>query len=151
MIFLFRTRLSRPRKEDKGGEKETYRHIGDLDHLSFYSDLTETAGPGRVQRHPNEAEFKKYSEGNWRIRNMDCWRPLVHAANERPLAMCDFFSVNKEDLIWADRASREYVGEIYYIHYDYRQRWYWVSRQLPEEILLLSTITLIPGRARLVC
>lgn len=112
-----------------------------------FLDLTETSGPRRVQRHLNEAELQKYYSGNWRIRIMNCWRLISYSAGERPLAMCDYYSVNKEDLRRADRASREYVGEIYYVHYNSGQQWYWISQQLPEELLLFVNYDSEPGES----
>ena len=59
--------------------------------------------------------------------------------------MCDFFSLEEKDLCSADRASREYVGEIYYAHYNPNQRWYWISGQSPDEMLLFVNFDSNPG------
>ncbi|KUJ17164.1 uncharacterized protein LY89DRAFT_584985, partial [Mollisia scopiformis] len=71
-----------------------------------------------------------------RVRILNCWRPLYNLADERPLAFCNLYTVADSDLRAADRASREYVGEIYYMQYSENQKWYWISRQTPDEILL---------------
>jgi len=84
----------------------------------------------------SDEEAEKYLDGNYRIRILNCWRPLYNLADERPLAFCDFYTVADSDLRAADRASREYVGEIYYMQYNENQKWYWISRQTPDEILL---------------
>ncbi len=99
-----------------------------------------------------DEESAKYLDGNWRIRILNCGRPLFHNADERPLAVCDYYTVNEEELISADRASREYVGEIYYMQYNERQQWYWISGQKPDEIQLFVNYltTRIAGRDRLV-
>ncbi|KAL4874865.1 hypothetical protein BJY04DRAFT_224563 [Aspergillus karnatakaensis] len=102
-----------------------------------HTDLTETSGPARLRRHLTPSEYKKYSDGEtYRVRILNCWRSLLHTADAQPLAMCDYASIHKPDLIRADRASREYAGEIYYLQYDPSQKWYWISGQSPEEMLV---------------
>ncbi|CAG7554323.1 unnamed protein product [Fusarium equiseti] len=59
--------------------------------------------------------------------------------------MCDFYSIEERDLRPADRASREYVGEIYCANYNSTQKWYWISGQSPEEVLLLKNFDSKPG------
>lgn len=83
----------------------------------------------------NEEKAEKYLDWNHRIRILNFWRPLYNIADERPLAMLDYYTVADSDLK-TDRASREYVGEIYYIQYNENQKWYWVSGQTPDKILL---------------
>lgn len=61
--------------------------------------------------------------------------------------MCDFFSLDQADLRSADRASREYVGEIYYLHKNPSQQWYWISGQIPGEMLLFVNYDSDPGEA----
>lgn len=36
----------------------------------------------------------------------------------------------------ADRASREFVGEAYYLQYNEAQKWYWISGQTEEELMV---------------
>ena len=52
------------------------------------------------------------------------------------MAMCDYSTIDHKDLIAADRVSREYTGEIFYLQYNRAQQWYWISGQTPEELLL---------------
>ena len=106
--------------------------------LTPHTDQTSENGLRRVRRHLSDSEAEKYLNGNYRIRIVNCWRPLNHATDERPLAMCDFCTVERTDLCSADRASREYVGEIYYLHYNPGQKWYWISGQSPDEMLLFT-------------
>ncbi|KAL8902974.1 MAG: hypothetical protein Q9207_004247 [Kuettlingeria erythrocarpa] len=101
-----------------------------------HTDQTVEGGPRRARHHLTEDEASKYLDGTWRVRILNCWRPLFHPADERPMAMCDYASVDHADLIAADRVSREYTGEIYYLRHNENQQWYWISNQTPEEMLL---------------
>ncbi|KAF5620825.1 lipase 4 [Fusarium sp. NRRL 52700] len=89
-----------------------------------HTDQTREGALRRTRRHLNETEIEKYLDGSWRIRIVNCWRPIRSTADERPLAMCDFYSLDEKDLQPAERASRQYVGEIYYAHYNPMQKWY---------------------------
>ena len=89
-------------------------------------DQTRAGGLRRTRHHMSDEEAEKYLDGNYRIRILNCWRPLYNLADERPLAFCDFYTVADSDLRAADRASREYVGEIYYMQYNENQKWYWI-------------------------
>ncbi|KAL8962615.1 MAG: hypothetical protein Q9183_005129, partial [Haloplaca sp. 2 TL-2023] len=104
--------------------------------LTPHTDQTIEGGPRRARHHLTEEEAKKYLDGNWRVRIMNCWRPLFNPADERPMAMCDYSSVDHADLVAADRVSREYTGEIFYLRHNKDQQWYWISHQTPEEMLL---------------
>jgi len=110
-----------------------------------HTDQSREGGLRRVRRHLSEEEAMKYLNGDWRVRILNSWRPLGCSADERPLAMCDFTSIDEDDLRAADRASREYVGEIYYVHHNPDQRWYWISGQMPDEMLLFVNFDSSPG------
>lgn len=52
-----------------------------------------------------------------------------------PLALCNAFSVDEStDLVPGDRVTSQNVGEVYYIAFNPRQDWYWLSRQTPDEM-----------------
>lgn len=53
------------------------------------------------------------------------------------MAMCDYSTVDDSDLIAADRVSREYTGEIFYLQHNENQEWYWISGQTLDEMLLV--------------
>jgi len=56
-----------------------------------------------------------------------------------PLAFCDKRSVDYEDLVAADRVIPEYAGEIYYLKYNPDHRWYWLSKQTPDEVFMFTS------------
>ena len=61
--------------------------------------------------------------------------------------MCDYFSIDQADLRSADRAACEFTEEIYYLHHNTDQQWYWISGQKPEEMLLFVNYDSDPGNA----
>lgn len=89
---------------------------------------------------------------------------MKHSVQDVPLAYCDCTTLQDSDLVAADRPSREYVGEVYYVKYNKEQVWYYMDQQTPEEVSLISVydsdpvhetagcqINLVPGCARVLC
>ncbi|OJD37209.1 cytochrome p450 [Diplodia corticola] len=62
------------------------------------------------------------------------WRPINHAVEDCPLALCDARTISDDECLAADRvASADFVLELYYPTYSPRQEWYWLSNQTPRE------------------
>ena len=51
------------------------------------------------------------------------WRTLLPVLEDNPLAVCDYRSVQKADLISCDRVFPHEAGEIYYLRYNPDQKW----------------------------
>lgn len=51
------------------------------------------------------------------------WRPLLAVLEDSPLALCDFRSVDPNDLVPADRVIPSHEGEVYYLKYNPDQSW----------------------------
>lgn len=66
------------------------------------------------------------------------WRPF-QAVEEAPLALCDASSLGRHDLIHVARPAADFVGEVAYVKFNPDQRWYWLSDQQPDELLLFSS------------
>ncbi|RMD44486.1 hypothetical protein DV735_g656, partial [Chaetothyriales sp. CBS 134920] len=99
-------------------------------------DLTPTHAPSVVR--PILTAFGKehYLKG-WRLRIVNTWRPLVPKLEDRPLAVCDFRSVDPDDVIAADRIYPHRATEFFYLHHNPAQRWYWLSGQTPRETIMM--------------
>ncbi|KUJ06619.1 uncharacterized protein LY89DRAFT_603054, partial [Mollisia scopiformis] len=67
------------------------------------------------------------------------WRPLHHEVKDAPLAFCDYFSTNDNDLVAADRVSEQYEGEIYYLKHSKMLTWYWIRDQTPDELAIFTS------------
>jgi hypothetical protein len=49
------------------------------------------------------------------------------------LALCDYRSVDPEDFLEADRVFPDRVGEVYYLKYSKKHRWFWLEGQKQSE------------------
>lgn len=68
------------------------------------------------------------------------WRPINGTVEDYTLAFCDPFSVDAAaDLIAGDRITSQHVGEVYYIAHNARQRWFWLSDQTTDEVILFNS------------
>jgi hypothetical protein len=56
---------------------------------------------------------------------------------DRPLAFCDFRSINPEDLVATDKIYPHRTIEMYHLLFRKSQRWYWISQHKREEVLLM--------------
>lgn len=84
--------------------------------------------------------------------NCSTWRSLIPVLEDRPLTVCDFQCIDPNDLIAADRVYPPRVGEVYYLRHNDAQRWYWISDQTPEELILTIMYDSAAGpHARCMC
>jgi hypothetical protein len=52
------------------------------------------------------------------------WRSLLPGLEDQPLALCDSRSVAETDLMPTDRLVPDRVGEVYYLKYNPKHRWF---------------------------
>lgn len=65
------------------------------------------------------------------------WKPLVNPVQDNPITLCDYFSTEEKDLVTIEyHPTPQYAGEYYSLRYNEAQRWYWLSNQTAEELLL---------------
>ncbi|OAG19570.1 hypothetical protein CC77DRAFT_1051261 [Alternaria alternata] len=107
--------------------------------IMAHSDHTLDSGTVVINSWLSEEDKTKYLTGEWRIRLMNTWRPLVAVIEDQPLALCDPRTVAPEDLFACDRVVVNKLGEVYLMRYDPRQRWYWLSSQKTSEPYVFLT------------
>ncbi|KAG9229299.1 amidase signature domain-containing protein [Amylocarpus encephaloides] len=73
-----------------------------------------------------------------RIRIMSVWRPLFGPIDDYPLAVCDSETVAKEDLVESDHIFPDFQSETYCVLHNNRHRWYYLSGQTSDEVLLIT-------------
>ncbi|OHE93063.1 hypothetical protein CORC01_11620 [Colletotrichum orchidophilum] len=75
--------------------------------------------------------------GRWQCVNV--WHPLRGPLVDWPLAMCDAQTVDfARDTMAGDVVDRDHVFENTQIHFNARQTWFFLSNQLPTELIIFK-------------
>ncbi|KAH7076210.1 hypothetical protein FB567DRAFT_156223 [Paraphoma chrysanthemicola] len=69
-----------------------------------------------------------------RVQQLNVWRPLKGPVTCKPLAVCDGSTVLDE----AKSIHMGLFGTRVVVHYDERQKWYYIKRQEVDEVLILK-------------
>jgi hypothetical protein len=70
---------------------------------------------------------------------LSVWRPLVSAVKDWPIAVCDGSTVESSDLVETDNVRKHYAGSTMYLMSRESQRWYYMSDQGRNDVLLFKT------------
>lgn len=93
-----------------------------------HNDYTEASGPRRralvLPDVPDDAPFMI----------LNFWRPVGHAAWDKPLALCDARSFSPRHWVEADIVYPERTGQIYLATHSIGHRWYYVPAMRPDEL-----------------
>ena len=139
LIFDHTIRRRLPGEEDRPGQRQPVARV--------HVDQTPAAAIARVHRHMGE-DADALLQG--RVQIINVWRPIRGPVLDRPLALCDWRSIDQTDLVATDLVYPEYRGEVYSITPNPRHRWYYLSAMQPDEVLLIKCFdTATDGRARL--
>lgn len=98
-------------------------------------DQTPASALQRVELHAPE-ELHRFQTG--RVQIINAWKPLNEVVKDWPLAVCDATSVSSEELIAVDHVRRHYTGESHYMMYSSAHRWWYLSEQKRNEVMLLK-------------
>ena len=82
-------------------------------------------------------------------RGYSVWRPINRRVDDQPLAVSDGSLVDEDDLLATDHVTRHHVGETYNVLHRTKYRWYYISHQEVDEVLLFKTYdssTGVPAR-----
>jgi len=75
--------------------------------------------------------------GRWQCVNV--WHPLQGPLVDWPLALCDGSTVDFEnDTMAGDIVDKDAVFENTQVHFNPEQKWYYLSDQMPEELLIFK-------------
>ncbi|KAF8900852.1 hypothetical protein CPB84DRAFT_1008657 [Gymnopilus junonius] len=100
-------------------------------------DQSGKAAVARVHRHLPAEDVPQLLQKRFQIINL--WRPISHPADDWPLTLCDYRSVNPEKdvfsvaFIYPDRE-----GETLGMKYNPNHKWKYVSGLTPEEFVLIK-------------
>jgi hypothetical protein len=101
-----------------------------------HNDQTFVSGPRRVRDHLPAHEVESLLARRVAIVNL--WRPIDHAVESSPLALCDSRSIDPRDLVPSDLVYPDKVGETYAFVHNPRHRWYYFPLMTPDEVLLIK-------------
>ena len=116
--------------------------------MYVHCDYTAESGPSRVrQLLPDEADNLL----SRRLAFINVWKPINHAVEECPLAMCDVASASEEDYFKLILRYRNRTGENYVMQYAPEHKWWYFPNMSPEHAILLKTYdSATDGTARFV-
>jgi len=101
-----------------------------------HADESARCGRRIVIEHLAEDERAALEGGRGRFRIMNIWRALVPVVRERPLALCDWRSVQSEDWELCDQIHHDRVDEAMYLKRREGHEWWWLSNQRADELSL---------------
>ncbi|RDW56346.1 hypothetical protein BP5796_13251 [Coleophoma crateriformis] len=110
-----------------------------------HNDVTFDSGPVIINRYLSAEEKAMYLRPGFRFQIINTWRSLVEELEDRPLALCDSRTIEANDLIAADRIIPDRVGEVYYLKYNKNHKWYWLSKQNPDELFVFVMYDTVSG------
>ncbi|KAG9228883.1 hypothetical protein BJ875DRAFT_218535 [Amylocarpus encephaloides] len=105
---------------------------------AVHLDQTPLGGPKRIRRHLTSEEADKYLSGDYRVRIINVWRCFTQNP-DKPLALCDPSTVMASDLVAVDTVTPKRGGEMYYVRYNPKHRWFWASGMTTDEVLAFTT------------
>ena len=101
-----------------------------------HNDYTTQSGPRRVHDLlPPETATRLLRH---RVLELNVWRPIRGPLRTMPLAVCDASSMRPDDFVACDLYFRDRVGEISYVAFNERHRWYYYPDMHRDEVLLLK-------------
>nr|WP_321983672.1 CmcJ/NvfI family oxidoreductase [uncultured Lichenicoccus sp.] len=137
-IFDHTIRRRIPGLLDRAGQRQPVARV--------HVDQTVLSGAERVRRHLG-ADAEALLRG--RVQVINVWRPIRGPVLDSPLAVADGSSLGPDDLVATDLIYPDRRGEVYSVRHSAGQRWHYLSRMMPDEVLLLKCYdSLDDGRAR---
>jgi len=73
-----------------------------------------------------------------RVRIINLWFPYDYPIKDCPLAVCDGSTIRAEDMLVADHVTRTYIGETVFPLYNKDAKWFYLSGQKPDEVLVFK-------------
>ncbi|KIJ33146.1 hypothetical protein M422DRAFT_183603 [Sphaerobolus stellatus SS14] len=70
---------------------------------------------------------------------INLWRPISHTAEELPLALCDYRSINWDaDLVPTTLRYSDHDGETFTVKYNPNHKWKYMRNMITEEVVLIK-------------
>lgn len=105
--------------------------------LFVHNDYTEESGPQRVRDFLPPEEAEELLKRRFAI--VQVWRSIAGPVQTTPLALCDAQTIAPEQLITAERRTKDRVGYTQCMTYSPDNRWYYFPDMRRDEAMLLKT------------
>jgi len=100
-------------------------------------DQTSASAVARVHRHLPPGDAEALLKRRFQIINL--WRPIHHIALDRPLALCDYRSIDKKaDLVPTTLRYPDRDGETFSVKHNPSHKWKYLRGMEPDEIVLIK-------------
>ncbi|KAJ6475729.1 hypothetical protein C8R47DRAFT_1052463 [Mycena vitilis] len=130
VLFDHTIRRRRPGQTDNSPQK---RQPVPQTHI----DQTNKSAEARVYLHLPAEDAPELLKHRYQIINL--WRPISHPADDWPLALCDFRSVDpSKDVLPVALLYPNREGETFGVKYNPNQKWTYFSGVTPEELILIK-------------
>jgi hypothetical protein len=104
----------------------------------IHVDYTVASGPKRAGDVLGRNFVDSHLASGGAIVPVNVWRPIKGPVLRSPLAVADAASIGQASLIPTKQVFPDRIGEIYHLRHAPAQRWFYVPRMMPDEILLLK-------------
>ncbi|KAF5686948.1 7alpha-cephem-methoxylase p8 chain related [Fusarium circinatum] len=115
------------------------RKVGDPKFLqaSLYAHVDHTVANCRWRVKQLMQACGKKMPKHWAITNI--WAPIKGPIMGSPLAVCDYQSLDRNDLVAVDSVFPHKVMEVYYVKHNPIHQWYYLQDQNVNEVLIMKT------------
>lgn len=131
LVFDHNLRNSQQAKQRSNGVREPVKRV--------HNDFTVASGYSRSR---NELAAIGIDNPDALLQHrfsiINVWRPINHAVQESPLAVCDARSIAPTDWVASDLIYRDRVGETYLTTYNPAHQWFYFPQMQPDEALLIK-------------
>lgn len=105
---------------------------------AWMGDETDYLLRGRVRIIKSEAPILSKERSGLTHSHCSLWFPYDYPITDCPLAVCDGSTIRAEDMLAADHVTRTYIGETVFPLYNKDAKWFYLSNQKPDEVLVFK-------------
>jgi len=117
---------------------------------AVHIDQTPASTVARIHRHLPASEVPSRLAKRYQLINL--WRPIRNPAFDRPLALCDFRSVNLQtDCVPSTLRYPDRDGETWAVKYNEEHKWKYLKGMTPEELVLIKCMDSITDGSVAIC
>jgi len=107
--------------------------------VGAHVDISLDTVPSLLKRLLDQDQQNHFFQSGYRFRLINLWRSILPECEDRPLALCDYTSIDIKDLVPTDRVYPKALQEIYHLKYNKQQQWFWLPNQRADEPFMFIT------------